>query len=80
MLERLLLAGNEIKIELDDETIRTKVLGYDSDYDLLLTIEIIKKDVAPCYLHEEFYCGIDEINVKIMQSNKFRIFIDNEEI
>lgn len=80
MLERLLLAGSEIKIELDDEVIRTKVLGYDVDFDLLLTMEIIKQDVAPCYVREEFYCGIEEINDRIMRSNKFRIFIDGEEI
>ena len=80
MIEKYLLAGNEIKIELDDEVIRTKALGYNEDFDLLLTMEIIKQDVAPCYVHEEFYCGIKKINDKIMRSNKFRIFVDGEEI
>ena len=80
MIEKYLLAGNEIKIELDDEVIRTKALGYNEDFDLLLTMEIIKQDVAPCYVYEELYCGIEKINDKIMRSNKFRIFVDGEEI
>lgn len=80
MIEKYLLAGSGIKIELDNEVICANVLGYDEDFGLLLSMEIIKKGVTLCYVHEGFYCGIEEINDKIMRSNKFRIFIDGEEI
>ena len=80
MIEKLLLNGNEVRIQVDDTFLRAKVWGYDSDYDLMVNLEIRKEGESPCYAMEELSCAVEELEDRIRRSNKFKIWIGDEEI
>jgi len=80
MVEKLLLNGNEVKIQVDDTFLRAKIWGYDSDCDLMVNLEIRKEGEPPCYAMEELSCAVEELEDRIRRSNKFRIWIEDEEI